>query len=309
MKMNNKGYAVSGVLYTILLMFLLILSAILSMMSTRKVLLDKMKKDTLEKLDQKHEINYDINSYSTNGMVLFYDGITNAEKVRNGDISNNIFEDLSGNGNDGILDSFDFNETSGWGDNYLKFDGNNDVVDTSIYGETFANTYEDFTMTMLVKINKVTTTGNSYEPYDSSTMFGATYYSGFGIYWTTNDVLTTQYSLGIVMRNNSGMATSTYVSNNFDIQHISFVHDRSNNIQSLYVNGIKVAERETLPQDDFAYPNNMGNIKLGGSGLYGGSSLNVRTDMNLYTAKIYSRALSQGEIKLDYEIDKYRYEI
>lgn len=51
MRLNNKGYAVSGILYTMLLMFVLILAGVLSMMSTRKVLLDKMKKEVENNLN------------------------------------------------------------------------------------------------------------------------------------------------------------------------------------------------------------------------------------------------------------------
>lgn len=52
MKLNNKGFAVTGILYTALLMFLVVISGILSMMSTRKVLLDKMKRDAAEEFNQ-----------------------------------------------------------------------------------------------------------------------------------------------------------------------------------------------------------------------------------------------------------------
>ncbi|MDD2180864.1 MAG: hypothetical protein PHW32_00665 [Bacilli bacterium] len=50
MKLNNKGFAITGILYTALLLFLVLLAGILSMMSTRKIILDKMKKTTLESL-------------------------------------------------------------------------------------------------------------------------------------------------------------------------------------------------------------------------------------------------------------------
>ena len=306
MKLNNKGFAVTGILYTALLMFLVVISGILSMMSTRKVLLDKMKQDTLESLDEVVEVDYNLDSYLNNDMVVFYDGITNAERVKNNEIANTVFEDIV-NSNHGTLLSFDFNSDSGWGDNYLKFDGVNDIVETPIYASDFADIHDDFTMSMVVKINKVSIGGNQDVDYDSSTIFGATYYSGFGIYWTTSDVLTTQYRLGIMMSNNSGNASTTYTSTDFGIQHISFVFNRTNNKQSLYVNGNKVAERTVIAKGDFDHASNMGNIKFGGSGLYGGNSRNVRTDMNLYTAKIYNRALTATEVKKEYEIDKHRY--
>ncbi len=305
MKLNNRGYAVAGILYATLLMFLILLSGILSMMSTRKVLLDKMKKEVLSNIDNKTTI-YNEESYLKKDMVLFYDGITNVNLIGNNEIENNVFKDLTNN-NDGSLLSFDYNSDSGWGENYLKFDGVNDIVSTGIYASDFATANDSFTMTMLVKINKVTADGNASVSYDSSTMFGATYYSGYGIFWSTSDSITTQYNLSTMMRNNSGTGIMTYTSNDFAIQHIAYVYNKAINKQYLYVNGNKVAERTAIEKDQFGYPSNMGNIQLGGSGLYGGNSKNVRTDMNLYSAKIYKRALTLGEVNYEYKIDKYRY--
>ena len=77
----------------------------------------------MDDLGQIEEIVYDINSYSIDDMLLFYDAITNIEKINNNELANNIFEDLSGNGYNGSLVNFEFNETSGWTDQGLRFDG------------------------------------------------------------------------------------------------------------------------------------------------------------------------------------------
>lgn len=45
MKMDNKGFAITGIVYSALLLFLVLLAGILSMMATRKVILDKIKKE------------------------------------------------------------------------------------------------------------------------------------------------------------------------------------------------------------------------------------------------------------------------
>lgn len=47
---NNKGFAISGMLYGILILFLVLIFSILSLLSTRKFLVDKLKQEVLEKL-------------------------------------------------------------------------------------------------------------------------------------------------------------------------------------------------------------------------------------------------------------------
>ncbi len=57
----NKGFAISGMIYSILILFLLILFGLLSVMGARKMILDKLKNDVIT------ELNYDI---SQNGESL-----------------------------------------------------------------------------------------------------------------------------------------------------------------------------------------------------------------------------------------------
>lgn len=55
---NNKGFAISGILYSILVLFLLILMAILGLLGSRKMVLDKIKKDVFEELNnEKNEVS------------------------------------------------------------------------------------------------------------------------------------------------------------------------------------------------------------------------------------------------------------
>lgn len=50
-RLNNKGFAISGVVYSILLLFVILLYALLSVLANRKVILDKTKNDILKDLD------------------------------------------------------------------------------------------------------------------------------------------------------------------------------------------------------------------------------------------------------------------
>ena len=49
--MNNKGFAVSGILYTLLLIFITILVMLLFNFQNKKNILDKIKQDTLNKIN------------------------------------------------------------------------------------------------------------------------------------------------------------------------------------------------------------------------------------------------------------------
>jgi len=48
--MNNKGFAITGILYTLLLVFITILLMLLFNFQNKKNVLDKLKSDTLEDL-------------------------------------------------------------------------------------------------------------------------------------------------------------------------------------------------------------------------------------------------------------------
>ena len=49
--MNNKGFAISGILYSILVLFLILLALILSNMKSKKQILDRLKEDTINTID------------------------------------------------------------------------------------------------------------------------------------------------------------------------------------------------------------------------------------------------------------------
>ncbi len=49
--MNNKGFAISGIIYSLLILFLLLLFGILSIMGARKMILDKLKNEVMEELN------------------------------------------------------------------------------------------------------------------------------------------------------------------------------------------------------------------------------------------------------------------
>ena len=49
--MNNKGFAVSGVIYSILILFLILIFGVLGILGSRKLILDKLKNDIMNDLN------------------------------------------------------------------------------------------------------------------------------------------------------------------------------------------------------------------------------------------------------------------
>ena len=57
LKLNNKGFAIASILYSIMVLFLILLLSILGMLGTRKAVLDKNKKDIINELNHAYLIN------------------------------------------------------------------------------------------------------------------------------------------------------------------------------------------------------------------------------------------------------------
>ena len=49
--MNNKGFAITGVLYSILVLFIVITTLLIFNLQNKKIILDKLKKDTLDNVE------------------------------------------------------------------------------------------------------------------------------------------------------------------------------------------------------------------------------------------------------------------
>ena len=62
--MNNKGFAITGVLYSILILFIVLVALLLFSLQNKKTILDRMKEDTLESIERnvQRNSNYDIDA-------------------------------------------------------------------------------------------------------------------------------------------------------------------------------------------------------------------------------------------------------
>lgn len=97
--MNNKGFAVSGILYTIFMIFLVTISMMLFNLQNRKTILDELKIDAVNAVESDNNYEYllnEINSLKsqigTNSISGIGDGtitgaISNLQNVETADIS------------------------------------------------------------------------------------------------------------------------------------------------------------------------------------------------------------------------------
>lgn len=107
MKLNNKGFAIASILYSIMVLFLMLLLSILGILGSRKAILDKNKKDILDSLNSvvtNNRINFEhrnitiINRGNTDDLLFaLMDGVTAIDKDGNQINSGNISYDLNVN--------------------------------------------------------------------------------------------------------------------------------------------------------------------------------------------------------------------
>ncbi|MDD2435237.1 MAG: hypothetical protein PHO63_03180 [Bacilli bacterium] len=124
-KLNNKGFAVSGIIYSILILFVVLLLGILSVLASNKFLLDKTKNDLMSKLNgetiTKPKIIINRNLGGTN--AEYYNGVDSLSSgyiaVGTSFSTNGDLTGITNRGvNDAIIVKHDLNGNIVWVKNY-----------------------------------------------------------------------------------------------------------------------------------------------------------------------------------------------
>lgn len=211
--------------------------------------------------------------YVTDGLLLHYDGIKNAGTRH--DSNATTWKDLSGNGNDGILNG------ATWEENSLNFDGINDFVNVN---ESDKISPQNQTIEVVLKCN-----GASKETSADKRQIFFVKWIGYTMELNTDNTISYGRS------NATGYLRSTNKLSHGTITNITATN--GNNISTLYVNNIQENQAQTVP----AEYSGMKNISIGnysnGRHFYG----------NIYTIRMYDRVLTEEERVQNYEIDKKRF--
>ena len=227
--------------------------------------------------------------YVSNGLMCLYDGEYNSEFGKSK--KTKTWYDLSKNNNNATLKNFDFNKTSGWTENSLLLDGKNDWVSMQkIYNS-------NMTVEIALKI---------LNEKDGKKLYVIDNYESGGMGIEKN---TSGYMLGAV---NVDDSYYTALSNNK-------INDNTKYSLTLQYDGSNILYREndlkynTYAEGRIKEPINSTRFALGvnasGENYDNMESSEAFNNFEVYSVRIYNRALTDEEISQNYNVDKERFGI
>ena len=152
--MNNKGFAITGILYSILVLFIVIAALLIFNLQNKKVILDKIKLDTMEYIDGVLNGNIKISSRYTHKGIVYLDP-TDLTKTCNDSNSVSTVETKTG-----CMKWYIFDDS---GDNYTMILDHNTTKGTTWNDEGTNVPYESSKVKTVVD-DLVTTSGWKVKP-------------------------------------------------------------------------------------------------------------------------------------------------
>jgi|SRR5699024_8670157 len=212
-----------------------------------------------------------------NGLLLWYD----FNGMRNSDTNKDVAKDLSGNGNDGQLQNFNYTAESGYNENKLLFDGADDYISTPKPSQPITGQFTwSAVITPYVDDKDMMLLSGSSTAHYIRIVKGV-----LAAAIPTADVPVVYFSPATKM-----IPNKTYL--------IHFMHDGDN--VRIYANTEMVSEKQVgeLPTESF----------LQRIGIYRTTDYRA-FDGEIHSVKIYNRPLTPEEIQHNYQIEKERFGI
>mgnify|MGYP002548899424 FL=1 len=275
--LDNKGFAMAGVVYPLLVLFVMLLLGTLGLLASRKVLLDRTNREAADKINSSNTYEY-----ISDGLIGYYDGYQGAEKK--GD--KYIWKDLSGSGNHGEMVGFDYSSTPQQG--ALTFTGKE-------YVKLPQMNYEQITLEVVMS------------PGTSGTMqiVGNLESGGYALtYYNAPQALLFQVNVnGTYLIDSSKNLYGNFTNSINRMVYASGSYDNAK--ASFYQNGTKyeiaAAGTITKPQNN--------TIMMIGANPAGNAVQQEYFVGKVYAVRIYNRALSEDEVLHNYQVDKRRYQM
>lgn len=275
--LDNKGFAMAGVVYPLLVLFVMLLLGTLGLLASRKVLLDRTNREAADKINSSNTYEY-----ISDGLIGYYDGYQGAEKK--GD--KYIWKDLSGSGNHGEMVGFDYSSTPQQG--ALTFTGKE-------YVKLPQMNYEQITLEVVMS------------PGTSGTMqiVGNLESGGYALtYYNAPQALLFQVNVnGTYLIDSSKNLYGNFTNSINRMVYASGSYDNAK--ATFYQNGTKyeiaAAGTITKPQNN--------TIMMIGANPAGNAVQQEYFVGKVYAVRIYNRALSEDEVLHNYQVDKRRYQM
>ncbi|MEG0872583.1 MAG: hypothetical protein RSG48_01265 [Clostridia bacterium] len=255
-----------------------------------------------------------VNDYIQDGLLLNYDAIQNTKNAHSS--TSSVWEDLTANGHNGTFVGFDAaDQNSGFKDNYVKFDGVNDWIDTGLPGDTTFTANSEFTLSIMMDFNQITAVGPTppiASEGDTGVLIGCADYNGYGISWRTSTANPNEAIIAAYMRSPNNEIESIYAGSKIktsDKKNIfTQVYSKKGDFMKFYYNGNLMGTTGTT-KGPFDHPQYLGNIGINKAQIWVSNYRVTNADINVYSARIYNRALSEDEVKINSNVDRIRYGI
>ncbi len=210
------------------------------------------------------------------GLMLWYD----FKGMKNSDTTKGVAKDLSGNGNNGTLQNFNYTSESGY-NNGLKFDGIDDVVNS--INPLFNQTKENQSWTFSISFKLV-------ENNTSLEFLIRGINLGIGIRYMDNKNKILNYinnTEKAYLYSNEGV-----LQNKFYVVTCSY--DYNTRTAKIYINDTLDSQKKL---EDGIAPSGMGyNMSIG-----------TRRNDYIYGMKLYNRTLTDQEVQNNYKLEKERW--
>ncbi len=240
------------------------------------------------------------NGYVQDNLKLWYDGYNNTGTAKS--YTTSTWKDLSGSGYNGTITNY--SSKAIWGDNNLQ---TTDSVVSTIAASTLLPPTSDRTLSITYFLT-------AFPPYTNTTygntgvLIGAARYSGMAIYWRSNGAKSyyvvggTRTSSELVEDDNKFGSYTTAG----ETVNLTYVNDATNGKVINYVNGVKVSEAKSVT-GSYQNTSEMGNFGLNKAQIYSSSSTTSSLNIGIFSAHVYTKALTPEEVRHNYLYDAQQY--
>lgn len=257
-----------------------------------KFKIDREKLEIIEEAGKEELSDFEKlqSSYVQDGLVCWYDGIYNT--VSGHDKNATVWQDLTGNNNNGTLKNINNTDDSGWTSNSLILDGIDDWVQMT----QIPASEDGITVEIVAKVLDVSE--GSQENYICNYESG-----GIGILKNSNKVqgvIHTGKYINIYDQKNVKISQIYSMSTGIDSKNKTIYFSTNSNIQKEDFNG-----QYSEPQNNTVFV--IGTNPSGNESILDSSE--AMANIEVYSIRIYNRSLTADEISRNYEEDKRRFQI
>ena len=256
---------------------------------------ERIKNYMLDK--ERYEVTLNENDYASNGLVARFEANNNTGAGHDNSIG--TWKDLSGNSHDATLSNFTGEETSGWTENSLIFDGVDDFA--TIQGLDLSE-YKDITICATYKVLSIPTNKAPAVVSSNADSEGRIYF-GYGSQYGANIANSNTYAMNYKSPNTWIYGEPNTVEEN-KVKNVimTYMGQNAKQYNRIYCNNEMTTENQITMTTKWSEDA----LDIGRA--FGGNNTDhPYANIQLYSLQIYDRALSKAEVKLNYEIDKARF--